>query len=157
MPQALAYAVSLLHRRDLAEDVVHDCYCRLLHKAASYDLPRDGLKILLRAITNAAIDWHRRRVPQVLDEAASESLTDSRMAEAEAGAMARELEQAVAAGLATLPLEQRAALEMKSLGHSLQEIADTLAVSVNHAGVLVHRARQSLAKRLAPHLEDTAR
>ena len=70
--------------------------------------------------------------------------------------MHRELEDAVADGLAQLPVTYRAALELKSLGMSLQEIADALDVSANHAGVLVHRARQAMARHLAPFVEDQA-
>ena len=40
-PDAVAYAVSLLRDRAAAEDVVQDCYCRLLQKADVYDLPRE--------------------------------------------------------------------------------------------------------------------
>ncbi len=164
MPRALAYAASLVRNHDLAQDLVHDCYCRLLQKAAVYDLPRDGLKILLRAITNAAIDLQRRqRVVRSLDTGDMENgpesaeVVDRRMEEPVAVAMTRELEQALEAGLAQLPLAQRAAFQMKSTGHSLQEIAETLTISVSHAGVLIHRARQSLAQFLAPYLENTAR
>src|SRR5262249_39461984 len=126
MPQALAYAVALVRNRDLAEDLVHDCYCRLLQKAAVYDLPRDGLKILLRAITNAAIDRQgRQRGMRSLDVGAggdgadSAEAVDRRMHGPVAEAMTRELEQALEGGLAQLPLAQRAALQMKSMGHSL--------------------------------------
>jgi RNA polymerase sigma-70 factor (ECF subfamily) len=164
LPHALAYAASLVRNQDQAEDVVHDCYCRLLQRATVYDLPRDGQKILLRAITNAAIDLQgRQRVLRSLDVGnggdcpESGEVMDRRTEGPMAGAMMRELEQALEAGLEQLPLAQRAALQMKSMGHSLQEIADTLAISASHAGVLVHRARQSLARSLAPFLEDTAR
>src|SRR3954469_13181264 len=51
LPRAVAYAASLLRDRALAEDVVHDCYVRLLRKSETYDLPRDGTRILFRAIT----------------------------------------------------------------------------------------------------------
>ena len=53
----------------------------------------------------------------------------------------KELEQAVEEGLSRLPVNQRAALELKSLGYSLHEIADMLAITPSNAGVLVHRAR----------------
>jgi RNA polymerase sigma-70 factor (ECF subfamily) len=67
------------------------------------------------------------------------------------------LEQAVADALGRLPVVQRAALEMKSLGHSLQDIGEALSVSSGHAGVLVHRARQAMAKDLAPYREEQPR
>jgi len=156
LPHALAYATSLLRDRDAAEDAVHDCYCRILRKADAYDLARDGMKILIRAITNACIDRAgRRRVLASLDEGIPAA--DPRAPEPAAAGMARELAEAVEAGLARLPLAQRAALEMKSLGHSLEEIAEVLGISSGHAGVLVHRARQELARHLAPFLKgDTA-
>lgn len=164
LPQALAYASSLVRNRDLAEDLAHDCYCRLLQKAAVYDLPRDGRKILMQAITNAAIDLlGRRRVVLSLDgcdpgdPARSAEIVDPRVGGPVEGAMMRELALALESGLDRLPLAQRAALQMKIMGHSLQEIAETLTIRVSHAGVLIHRARRSLAKSLAPYLEDTAR
>src|SRR5215471_6362081 len=55
-PDAVAYAASLLRDRAAAEDVVQDCYCRLLQKANVYDLPRDGRKLLFESVTNACIN-----------------------------------------------------------------------------------------------------
>jgi RNA polymerase sigma-70 factor (ECF subfamily) len=156
LPHALAYATSLLRDRHDAEDAVHDCYCRILQRADTYDLPRDGMKILIRSVTNACIDRAgRSRVLASLDEA--RPAADPRAEEPPAAGMARELAKAVEDGLAGLPFAPRAALEMKSLGHSLEEVARALGITANHAGVLVHRARQEMARRLAPFLKgDTA-
>lgn len=44
-----------------------------------------------------------------------------------------------------LTVEQRAALELKSMGYSLAEIARAVEVSESNAGVLVHRARRAVA------------
>ena len=70
--------------------------------------------------------------------------------------MQSELERIVDEALARLPLTQRAALELKSLGQSLDEIAEALGVSASNAGVLVHRARQAVAARLTNYREETA-
>ena len=59
-PRAVAYAASLVGDRTRAEDVVQDCYFRLLQKADEYDLPRDGDKLLFRSITNACINLAQR-------------------------------------------------------------------------------------------------
>lgn len=68
LPRALAYGRALLRDPAAAKDVVQDCYFRLLERAGRYDLPRDGLKILLRAVTNACIDRRgRERVLLSLD------------------------------------------------------------------------------------------
>ena len=159
--EAVAYAASLLHDRAAAEDVVQDCYCRLIEKADRYDLPRDGRKLLFRSVTNACINANSRARPMLRltapdDDRPSGSLPDPAAPPPESLAMHHELEQAVAEGLATLPVNYRAALELKSLGHSLQEIADALEVSASNAGVLVHRARQAMARHLARFVEDQA-
>jgi RNA polymerase sigma-70 factor (ECF subfamily) len=155
--RACAYAGSLLRDRALAGDVVHDCYLRLLRKADVYDLSRDGTKLLFRAITNACVDRnrHRRRRPELsLDDRSWDEIDQRhRMANAEEAspfeaAIRRELEDAVAVGLSRLPLAQRSALELKSLGFSLEDIAETLGTSTSNAGVLVHRARKALGEHL---------
>ena len=45
-PRALAYARTLIRDQTEAEDLVHDCYSRLLSKVDQYDLPADGTPLL---------------------------------------------------------------------------------------------------------------
>jgi RNA polymerase sigma-70 factor (ECF subfamily) len=158
LPYAVAYAESMLRDRSAAEDVVHDCYCNLLRKADVYDLLRDGTKILMRSITNASIN-HNKRTKRFLslspdDEAGTPQVADPRSDDPADNAVGHDLQSAVAEGLDRLPPQQRAALELRSLGHSLQEISDALGVSLANAGVLVHRARQALGRMLTPYLKD---
>ena len=156
LPRATAFASSLLRDRTLAEDVVHDCYVRLLQKANTYDLPRDGAKLLFKAITNACIDRnYRDRTMLSLDVEAngeacgSPRVADSRACDPHDLATHRELEEAFAVELGHLTLAQRGAIELKSLGYSLVEIAEALGTTSTNAGVLVHRARKALAGQLA--------
>lgn len=157
---ALAYAVTLVRNRAEAEDIVHDCYIRLLARSDRYDLPRDGTRLLFKAISNACINWTQRRPPVVsLDAAGREggagSLTPAVAADddpVERAALG-ELEAGVAAALAELPVAQRAAVELRSLGHAPSEIAEMLGISRANARVLLHRARQALAARLRPFIE----
>jgi RNA polymerase sigma-70 factor (ECF subfamily) len=162
-PDAVAYAASLLRDRPAAEDVVQDCYCRLLARAACYDLPRDGRRLLFASVTRACLNRLSRSRPAVSLDAAGDdgdglhgALADRTAEPPERAAMRKELELAVAEGLALLPVAQRGALEMKGLGHALEDIAEALGVTPNYAGVLVHRGRQALARRLAPYLEGRA-
>jgi RNA polymerase sigma-70 factor (ECF subfamily) len=162
-PDAVAYASSLLRNRAAGEDVVQECYCRLLQKRDSYDLLRDGRKLLFESITNACINRTTRARPIAsLDTDGNEGgslygrLADPSARSAEQVVLHRELVQAVADALGRLPVLQRAALEMKSLGHSLEDIARALNTTASHAGVLVYRARQTLARQLAPYLEEKA-
>jgi RNA polymerase sigma-70 factor (ECF subfamily) len=64
-----------------------------------------------------------------------------------------ELQARIRAGLARLPELQRAAVELRALGMSKEEIATVLDVSANYAGVLIHRGRQALAALLGLHTE----
>jgi RNA polymerase sigma factor (sigma-70 family) len=157
-PRAVAYAQSLLHNLHQSEDIVQDCYCRLLQKADVYDLPKDGLKILLTAITNAAINLKTRQKPTIrlhrTDEEDDLDPPDRTISSPEELAMGNELERFLAQALNELPDLQRAAIELKSIGYSQTEIAEILNVSVSHAGVLIHRARQALAQNLAPYLGE---
>jgi RNA polymerase sigma-70 factor (ECF subfamily) len=161
---AVAYAVSLLRDRAAAEDVVQDCYCRLLLKASEYDLLCDGRKLLFAAITNACLNHKARSRPVVSLDAPRadglnlhEAIVDHAAAAPDSAILDRELEKAVAEALQRLPRVQRAALELKSLGHSLQDIGAALQVSPGNAAVLIHRARQAMAKHLAPYLEEQPR
>ena len=160
LPRAVAYAAGLLRDRASAEDIVHDCYCRLLRKADVYDLPRDGTRLLFRAITNACIDASRGRGPvgsydQWEDDAGrSVEFADRSAAEPWRQLEHRELQEAIGRGLDELPPTQRAAIELKSMGHSLQEIAEALGVTPSHAGVLIHRGRQALARRIGKYIGE---
>lgn len=155
-PRATAYARSLLRDPDRADDVVQDCYCRLLAKANVYDLPRDGLKLLLTAVTNACINAATRRKPVFRlvrgDNDGADDPPDPTAPVPDEIAAANELGTAVAAALATLPPNQRAAVELKGLGYSQQEIAEMIGVSTSNAGVLIHRGRQALTELLGAFL-----
>ena len=161
LPRGLAYAKSLLRDSHTAEDVVHDCFCRLLAKRDVYDLPRDGFKLLLRSITNACVDRGRKSAPlsNALDSppecVAGREVPDHRFLDPPRAAMVRELQAAIGSALQSLPVKQRAALELKSLGCSLSDIAESLGVTESNAGVLIHRARQCLAKELMPLMTET--
>lgn len=160
--RALVYAQSLLRNRPGAEDVVQDCYCNLLRKADVYDLARDGVPLLMKSITHACFKKIARDRPMVSlsihrptgdEEHRGIDPVHPTAVEPENIVLHAELEQAIEAALARLPEIQRAAIELKGLGHSLGEIGAILNVSASNAGVLVFRGRQALAKYLAPYLE----
>ena len=162
--RALGYAMTLTHNREDAEDIVHDCYLRLLAKSAEYDLPRDGAKLLFRSITNACINRSQRRLPeQSLDQLegargpTGHSLADRRTIDPAQTAVQHELEKAVAEAMHQLPVTQRAAVELRSLGHSLVEVGEILEISHANARVMLHRARTALTSLLRPFIEDERR
>jgi RNA polymerase sigma-70 factor (ECF subfamily) len=156
LPRAIVYARSLVRDAGEADDVVQECVYRLLNRSASYDLPRDGSRLLFRAVTNECINRTTRGRDvvslEMLDEedrTLAGTLADPRAEQPLDIVLTDELRQVLDRALAQLPVAQRAALELKSLGHSLEEIAEALSITANHAGVLVHRARRAARKRVA--------
>ena len=157
-PRAVAYARSLLERPQSAEDVVQDVFCRLLEHT-EYDLLRDGEKLVFRSITNACINASvRRRAILSLDHQNADGATlheevpAARAADPAEVAASRDVLRLVGRELKALPPMQRAAVELKAMGRSLKEVAESLNVSAENAGVLVHRGRKALRERLGPLL-----
>jgi RNA polymerase sigma factor (sigma-70 family) len=162
-PRALVYARSLLARPQAAEDIVQGVFCRLLEHA-EYDLLKDGEKLVFRSITNACINASvRRREVLSLDreDAGGSALREDVAATAASDpaevAASRELLCAVGRELKALPPMQRAAVELKAMGKTLKEVAEGLDVSVQNAGVLVHRGRKALKERLGALLPGELR
>lgn len=155
--RALAFAVSLVRNRADAEDIVQDCYGRLLAKAGEYDLPRDGARLLHKAVANACINLTQRRPPvSPLNPTPSghPALIDPSQFSPEHRAIEHELHAALADALSELPVNQRVAIQMSSIGHSIADIAETLEINSGHARVLLHRARLALAAKLRPFLQE---
>jgi RNA polymerase sigma-70 factor (ECF subfamily) len=154
MPRAIAFARSLARNRSQAEDIVQESLYRLLRRAADYDLERDGVKLLFKAISNLCINQQTRaRSLFSLDSSISSDEAPFQVADREAlrpdqVLQQRELEEAVQQALQRLPPLQRAAVELRALGMSKEEIGEVLQVSPTNAGVLVHRGRQALAREL---------
>jgi RNA polymerase sigma factor (sigma-70 family) len=148
---ALAYAITLVRNRHDAEDVVQECYRKLLARATYYDLPRDGEKLLYKSITNACINFVQRRpattsIESLRDAAFPPNAEDG--GRPEARLIQQEMETVIEQALGELPVNQRAVLELSSLGHSLVDVAEMVNVSHANARVLLYRARQSVAERL---------
>lgn len=155
-PRALAFARSLVRDAARADDLVQECLYRLLRRAGEYDLERDGVKLLFKAISNLCINQAtREKFLHSLDTAADPDdgpapVADPAALRPEQIAQHRELEAAVRQALQALPPLQRAAVELRALGMSKEQIADVLEVSPTNAGVLVHRGRRALAAELGP-------
>jgi len=157
---ALAYAITLVRNRHDAEDIVQECYRKLLARSGHYDLPRDGDKLLYKSITNACINLIQRRpattnIDDLRDAVFPPGAEDGRPPESRL--IQREMEKAIEQALADLPVNQRAVLELSSLGHSLVDVAEMVDVSHANARVLLHRARQSVAEKLKVFREGEVR
>lgn len=153
LPDAVAYATAMTGNYSLAEDIVQDCYVRLLKRRGEYDLIQDGRKLLFRAITNATIN-EARSLRALRTETPSGDIEDLRTPSPSDVLSAREVEASVASALDQLPIRERAALELTVAGESAAVIAEILEITANHVSVLVHRARARLRESLRT-LTDT--
>ncbi len=149
-PRAVAYARSLVSDANRAEDLVQECLYRLLRNADRYNLEQDGVKLLFKAISNLCINRAvRERALRSLDGAGPDdtpiAVVDPIGLRPDAIAELREREEEVRAALLQLPEMQRAAVELRALGLSKEQIGEVLEVTPGHAGVLVHRGRRALA------------
>lgn len=149
-PRATAFARSLVNDPNRADDLVQECLYRLLRRADKYDLVRDGVKLLFQAISNLCInEATRRKAVASLDAAEKDDrpipVPDAAGLRPDEILEHREFEEKVRTAVQTLPPMQRAAVELRSLGMSKEQIGEVLGVTATNAGVLVHRGRLALA------------
>ncbi len=156
IPRAIGYARALLRDPVAADDVVQDCYLRLIERSDRYDLQRDGLKLLLRSVTNACIDLRsRQHVLLSLNGDGDDpprDVVDPTAPSPPHEVIARELAERIEEALARLPIGQGGAIHLTSLGYTLPEVAEMLGTTHGNARVLVHRARKALEADLGPFL-----
>ncbi len=150
LPDAVAYASSLVGDRGMGEEVVQDCICRLLDRADRYDLSKDGRKLLFRSITNACINLKTRRRETVslnetqFGDGRQREVPDRNSTQPVDHLIANEMHKCVAAGLQTLSIHQRSALELSSFGYKPREIAELLSMRPAQIRVLLFRAREAM-------------
>jgi RNA polymerase sigma-70 factor (ECF subfamily) len=150
------YAKAIIGDATRAEDVVQEAYIRF--STASGKVAERGQPIvhplgyLYGIVRNLALDWVRRAsrdaTPSSLDSneiAAVASDTPT----AETVLLHRDELRVLAEALAELPERTRLAFNMSRLeGHSLQEVAERLGVSVSRAHQMVRTAMIHGARRL---------
>jgi RNA polymerase sigma-70 factor (ECF subfamily) len=143
-----ATAVRIVGDRSEAEDLVHDVFVALWEKAADFDDQRgSAFSWAITLIRNRAIDRvrSRRRRGDILESSAPIDLGyDEHPAGAQDMAVAGDRAEAVRAAVATLPPEQKRALELAFFGGlTQQEIAAKLAEPL---GTVKARIRRALLK-----------
>ncbi len=155
------YGTALRVLRDPAEaqDVVHDVFVTLWEKAASFETTKgSAFSWAVTLVRNRAIDRvrMRRRRAELLAESVPADLgyaESSTTASGGESAVADDDARAVRAAVATLPLEQKRALELAFFGGLTQEeIARKLSEPLGTVKARIRRGllklRDSLAQRL---------
>ena len=142
-------AHSVLRNRAEAEDVVQDCFVRVIEHRRKLDQVRDMRVWLVRIAWNLALDRRRRIRPDQMDEAFARTLVGRDLPADEALAEGRRL-ALVLAEMERLPRREREVLllsAMEELGTT--EIASVLGRSESATRALLFRARTRLKERLA--------
>jgi RNA polymerase sigma-70 factor (ECF subfamily) len=143
------YANGILHDRAGAEDVVQEAWLRFSAAADNGQIV-NPVSYLYRIVRNLALDGARRRsfeVPKGTDPVMESVPSDA--PSAERVLFYRDELREIADAIAELPERTRTAFRMYRLeGHTLQQIADHLGVSVVRTHQLVKEAILHAARRL---------
>ena len=168
--QQIVYNVILkmLGDRDVAADVAQDTFIAALRAIASFRPGSSFRAWILRIASNQACDqWRRthRHVQESLDTLIDEDephaggllttliATDAE-ANPEANLLTRELQEVIARGLQTLPLDQRVAVVLCDLqGLSYEEIAQSTQTTLGTVRSRIARGRMHLRNYLCQHRE----
>ncbi len=143
---AMAVAVRVLRDRGAAEDVVHDAFVAVWQKIDRFDVAHGSLRSwLLTIVRNRAIDRLRRVRPAAdVDELDSRSLLRSTPNPTWDAVVASLERRALATAVATLPAEQREAVELAYYeGLTYREVAVRVGIP---AGTAAGRLRLALVK-----------
>jgi RNA polymerase sigma-70 factor (ECF subfamily) len=148
------YASRIVGGRTQAEDVVQEAYLRFTAATGpgrpAEERVAQPVGYLYRIVRNLALDWARRlKVEALSGDATAFERLPSAAPSPEHEILYRDELRAVAEALAELPARTRTAFEMHRLGgHTLQQIADRLDISIGLAHQLVRDAVTHCADRL---------
>jgi RNA polymerase sigma-70 factor (ECF subfamily) len=143
---SLATALRVVADRQEAEDVVHDAFVAVWRKIDRFDARRGSLRAwLMTVVRNRAIDRVRARRPAIdLDDADERSLLRTGPNPTWEAALRGLSAVDVRAAMASLPDEQRRAIELAYFeGYTYREVAELTRVS---PGTANGRMRLALAK-----------
>ena len=121
-PRAFRAAYLVVHDAAAAEDIAQEAFLAAVRNLDRFDRRRPFGPWLHRIVVNRAIDWARRRV--LRRETGAVELGEE---EQDTGDFGNPFSEGIAAGLATLPPEQRAVIVLRYLlEYAPGEIAELL-------------------------------
>lgn len=155
-PSAMAIALRMLKNRTTAEEVVQDAFLEVWRRAREYDASRGTVSAWVATIARTrALDRLRAegRLSAAKEKAAAEPETPS-VAPLEL-AVERQQRERVNAALATLPADQRTAIELAYFdGLTQREIAEKLNQPLGTVKTRVRLAMEKLAVVLVGPQDD---
>jgi len=136
------FAYALTRDQDAADDLVQESFLRLIKEHAAGNVPDNVRAWLFRVCANLVTSRGRRGV--VANRFLQRATAPAEEVAAEVEMLRHETGEALAAALAILPAESRAALVMAANGYSGREIADALGRTESATRTMMFRARERL-------------
>lgn len=141
-------AYRMVGNRQEAEDVAQESFVKTYQALDRFDRDRPFAPWLYRITTNTALNWIKRRRPEV--ELEEETLRVTATPGPEAQTIAAESSERLRAAIATLPPDYRAAIELRHFqGLSYQEMSTVLGVPLSDVKSWLFRARRRLREALS--------
>jgi RNA polymerase sigma-70 factor (ECF subfamily) len=157
------FAFRMLGAQAVAEDITHDTFLVLIEHPERYRPERGSVLTFLCAVArNQVMNHFRRNSYELKDNGGSAFDFTERKDEMErdplAAVLDQELAERVDASIAQLPPLQREVIVLREFQElSYEEIAIVTGTEVNIVRARLHRARQSLAGRLASYINADRR
>jgi RNA polymerase sigma-70 factor, ECF subfamily len=149
-PRLMQFLSRLSSQRDVLEEAINDTFWTVWRKAEEFRGASRVSTWILGIGWRHALKALRRNGDAAAERLAELTTSESHVAET---LLDDERDQWLARGLATLPLEQRATLELAYfVGHSCQEIAAIMNCPINTVKARMFQARLKL-RNLLPKLE----
>jgi RNA polymerase sigma-70 factor, ECF subfamily len=152
------FAYRMLGTQEAAEDVTHEAFLLLIRQPEVYQAARGSLLTFLCAVARNHIFQHLRHQGRYAPEQVEtldqcDEAPPRRSFDPLNDLLERELAEQVETALARLPVAQREAIVLREYQElSYEEIAAVIGADTNVVKARLYRARQTLAKRLAPYL-----
>ncbi|HEU0185864.1 MAG TPA: RNA polymerase sigma factor [Blastocatellia bacterium] len=152
------FAYRMLGTQEAAEDVTQEAFLLLIRQPEVYQAARGSLLTFLCAVARNHIFQHLRRQGRYAPEQVEtldqyDEAPPSRSFDPLSDLLERELAVQVETALARLPVAQREAIVLREYQElSYEEIAAVIGADTNVVKARLYRARQTLARRLAPYL-----
>jgi RNA polymerase sigma-70 factor (ECF subfamily) len=147
-------AYSFFHDRDDALEIVQETFMRAYEKIGSYQPDRPLQGWLYRLAYNLCVDYYRKFNKRKRLHDDFDAVAGRYACEGESGQELCESRQTAAAierALSSLSQRQREVFTLKyRQGMKLQQVAETMAVSLGTVKALHHRALQRIRREVAP-------
>ena len=153
------FAYRMLGNQPTAEDITHETFLVIIQNPESYRAEQGSLLTFLCAIARNQILNHFRRRGIEIEEAFDQESLIPAQTSGENNPLSSILEQELVAkvneAIALLPILQRETLILREFQElSYEEISVVTEVEINVVKARLYRARQSLAKKLAPYMKS---